>query len=1389
MGCGASNTAGGAPSGPGSPVAERYAPAPAPDAAPPAPAPAPAPSAPAPVAVPAPSVSGDAPAPSTAYIFAMLQKQEGATEVDKKEAGRYIKALAGCYARFDGTGPPPPPDPKVPQVLKELSEAPGTLDGAGFASELGKLPGLLEKIQADWDSAAGKLVKFRSCEEQLSKLFGNLDRLRQRQSNGEKVDEVVESRKRQVKKMRSNGVVPSAGICVFNQIDVDKSRTIDIAELKRAFKSLRAVYPAGEEEVATMLATLDTDSSGEIDEVEWVQNLEKLPALKAALEADLDPDTGKLRSYRTPRQQFAKLLANIDRLEYDATKGKDVAAELASRRAQANRMRMAGIHPSAGIVVFAQLDKKKAGQISKEQLTKLFDKMAFDGKSVDEVMTKLDTDKDGFVSEKEWLEGLDKVPTLKMALEKDIDPETGKLRSLITSGKAMFDMLRRQEGVYAVDKKEVGRMLKALNAVYKPDDGSMDMGVDDIADELIAAGKEKMTPDEWLTTLATMPTLDEKLKADYDSDRVRFNSFRSCGQQLSKLLGNLDRLRYRERQGEDCSAEIATRKAQVKKMRSHGIVPSPALCVFNQIDVDKSGTMSHDELGRLLKQLKAVYRISESEVHMMDTLDTDASGDVDEVEWCRNLANLPSLKSALQKDLDPDTGRLKSFRTPRQQFAKLLANIDRLEYDVTKAERHSDNMRALVAELTSRREEAQRFRVAGITPSAGIVVFAQLDKKKAGQISKEQLTKLFDKMAFDGKSVEEVMTKLDTDKDGTISEKEWLDGLDAVPSLKAALEKDIDPETGKLKSLITSGKAVFDMLRRQEGAYAVDKNEVARFLSALNAVYKPEDPGLKKLHDEYVAAGKEKLTPDEWLAALATMPTLDEKLKADYDSDRVRFNSFRSCGQQLSKLLGNLDRLRYRERQGEDCSAEIVTRKAQVKKMQKNAITPSAGLCVFNQIDVDKSGTISTDEFSRLLKGMKRLYKVSAAQEAEMVKILDSDGSGEIDIVEWCRNLYKAPGLKAALQKDLDPNTGRLKSFRTPRQQFAKLLANIDRLEYDVTKAERHSDNMRALVAELTSRREEAQRFRVAGVTPSAGIVVFAQLDKKKTRQITKEQLTKLFDKMAFDGKSVEEVMTKLDTDKDGTISEKEWLDGLDAVPSLKAALEKDIDPETGKLKSLITSGKAMFDMLRRQEGAYAVDKNEMARFLSALNSVFKIEGGEVTDVAAKLSEAGKEKMTPDEWLTTLATMPTLDEKLKADYDSDRVRFNSFRSCGQQLSKLLGNLDRLRVKLKTVPEEEKAGVEAQILSRKKQVKKMRTNGINPSPALCVFNQIDLDKSHTVSATELKRLLYGMRKVYPAGEAEIDKMVETMDTDSSGACRAAPSSSSAVRCLDLRMWRP
>ena len=70
-------------------------------------------------------------------------------------------------------------------------------------------------------------------------------------------------------------------------------------ELIRALKSLKHIYPASDAEVQEMLKTLDTDNSGEIGETEWIANLEKLPALKAALASDLDPDTGKLKSWRT----------------------------------------------------------------------------------------------------------------------------------------------------------------------------------------------------------------------------------------------------------------------------------------------------------------------------------------------------------------------------------------------------------------------------------------------------------------------------------------------------------------------------------------------------------------------------------------------------------------------------------------------------------------------------------------------------------------------------------------------------------------------------------------------------------------------------------------------------------------------------------------------------------------------------------------------------------------------------------------------------------------------------------------------------------------------------------------------------------------------------------
>ena len=62
----------------------------------------------------------------------MLKKQEGKDPIDKNEAGRYFKALVGCYK------PAPPP---TPDEVKALTEGDGTMgEGGRVRGGLGKLP-------------------------------------------------------------------------------------------------------------------------------------------------------------------------------------------------------------------------------------------------------------------------------------------------------------------------------------------------------------------------------------------------------------------------------------------------------------------------------------------------------------------------------------------------------------------------------------------------------------------------------------------------------------------------------------------------------------------------------------------------------------------------------------------------------------------------------------------------------------------------------------------------------------------------------------------------------------------------------------------------------------------------------------------------------------------------------------------------------------------------------------------------------------------------------------------------------------------------------------------------------------------------------------------------
>jgi Ca2+-binding EF-hand superfamily protein len=291
-------------------------------------------------------------------------------------------------------------------------------------------------------------------------------------------------------------------------------------------------------------------------------------------------------------------------------------------------------------------------------------------------------------------------------------------------------------------------------------------------------------------------------------------------------------------------------------------------------------------------------------------------------------------------------------------------------------------------------------------------------------------------------------------------------------------------------------------------------------------------------------------------------------VEADYMPDKVRFKSFRSCGQQLSKLLCNLDRLRWRLAKCDDVSAEIASRKAQAVKMRKNGIVPSVGLCVFNQMDVDKSGALSKDEIERVLEALAHVYPGGMDEIATIMSAMTASSNGEITEAEWRVNLAKCPALLMALIADLDYDTGRLKSYRGPEQQLAKLLGNIARCKYDLEKGQ---GDAAAIQAELESREAQAKKMRDAGVVPAAGVVVFNQIDKKKERKVTKDDLKELLTKLKMDGSEavLDDLMSKLDLDGDGFVDEQEWDEALCKCFALVAALEADIDPDTGKLKCM----------------------------------------------------------------------------------------------------------------------------------------------------------------------------------------------------------------------------
>ena len=223
----------------------------------------------------------------------------------------------------------------------------GEIDLEEFVGHLEKLVHLREIIMGNIDPVTGKLKGYLSIEAQIEELQSKAlsweikawEAAKIKALEGDAMgDEAIEKSdglewmnpadkskllqlRNQIKQLQ--GMVSSAGLAFFRQIDLDRSGTVDRDELLAALKDIPpALTKDGGEELEELdakdafgrrrmskvsvvtlenidevLEMMDVDKDGTVDEDEWVSQLERLPLLKAALEAAIDPKTGKIMDY------------------------------------------------------------------------------------------------------------------------------------------------------------------------------------------------------------------------------------------------------------------------------------------------------------------------------------------------------------------------------------------------------------------------------------------------------------------------------------------------------------------------------------------------------------------------------------------------------------------------------------------------------------------------------------------------------------------------------------------------------------------------------------------------------------------------------------------------------------------------------------------------------------------------------------------------------------------------------------------------------------------------------------------------------------------------------------------------------------------------------------
>jgi len=248
-----------------------------------------------------------------------------------------------------------------------------------------------------------------------------------------------------------------ASIIVFNQIDCDHDGTLSAREIRRLLRALPNKKPLPPPEgwpdgvsppfipVDKIMEILDSDNDGVVSLEEFVLNMKNIPALKASIDQNLDPVTGKITTYKSLEQRLDEHLTLSALLESKVAEGGGDLASLSDEE----RATLEGLRKiiedyqlsvgTTGITLFKQIDADKSGKVDKSELVALLkslilikkeDGTVADWLELDTIIAAFDSDGDGLIDEDEWIMHLNRLPALNSFLSAHVDHRTGKIREV-----------------------------------------------------------------------------------------------------------------------------------------------------------------------------------------------------------------------------------------------------------------------------------------------------------------------------------------------------------------------------------------------------------------------------------------------------------------------------------------------------------------------------------------------------------------------------------------------------------------------------------------------------------------------------------------------------------------------------------------------------------------------------------------------------------------------------------------------------------------------------------------------------------------------------------------------------------------------------------------------